>query len=285
MLLTTGAIALSRKVADERAKRREKKQGHMQVGSSDVAKRAFGAQTSKMIEDGSSAGINRRGTEIKFEDADEITANSPSVPSVGVSSPDVEVHDTRSTSQVDVTSPVQSEKAAFGAASPYTETPTSAVAWPTSSSTLQSPGGASVEPPPYSPRPESSNPALSPSVYSSRPESSIGALSPSVYSRDMKDSDTSTLATSDTRSITSGSTNSRGGHGIRVKTKGGDLKSGFPYHPALFDLHIAPNKWEDFTYQITESTKFDKKDYTRMVGAASATAMTGAIGTAIWLGR
>lgn len=269
MLLTTGAIALSRKVADERAKRREKKQGHMEVGSSDVAKRAFGAQTSKMIEDGSSAGINRRGTAIKFEDADDITASSPSVPSVGVSSPDVEVQDTRSTSQVNVTSPVQSEKAAFGAASPYTETPTSAVGWPTSSSILHSPASATMEPPPYSPRPESSS----------------TALSPSVYSRDTKDSDTNTLATSDTRSIASGSTNSHGGHGIRVKTKGGDLKSGFPYHPALFDLHVAPHKWEDFTYQITESTKFDKRDYTRMVGAATATAMTGAIGTSIWVGR
>ena len=265
MLLTTGAIALGRKISDEKAKRKEKKQGHLSVGNSDVAKRAFASQTSKMIEEGP-AGINRTGTDIKFEDPDQVDAKSQEPPSAGIYSPDVEVHEARSTSQVNITSPVQSEKAAFGTASPYTETPTSAVDWRSENNTLQSSTGTSVEPPPYSARPRSTTTTTTPSVYS-------------------KDTDRVTLAASDTRSIASGSTNSRGTHAIRVKTKGGDLKSGFPYHPALFDYRIHPDKWENFTYQIIESTKFDTRDNLRMVGAATATAMTGAIGTSVWVGR
>ena len=275
MLLTTGAIALSRKVADERAKRREKKQGKLEVGSSDVAKRAFESQTSKMIEGVSStptAGITRAGTEIKFEDADGVAASSPSVPSVGVTSPDVEIQDTRSTSQLNITSPVQSEKAAFGSGSPYAETPTSAVDWRSQSSRPLSSASGSNEPPPYSPGPDSSRAALSPSVYS-------------------KDIDASTLRTSgsksnaETMSIASRSTTSTGGPGIRVKTKGDGLKSGFPYHPALFDLRIHPDQWDSFTYQITESTKFETKDYARMIGSATGVALTGAIATSVWFGR
>lgn len=256
MLLTTGAIALGRKISDEKAKRKEKKQGLLSVGNSDVAKRAFASQTSKMIEEGP-AGINRTGTDIKFEDPEQVSAKSQEPHSGDIHSPDVEVHDTRSTSQVNITSPVQSEKAAFGTASPYTETPTSAVDWRSETNTLQSSTGASMEPPPYSPGPKSPNTPMTPSMYS-------------------KDTDGVTLAKSDSRSIASGSTNSRGTHAIRVKTKGSDLKSGFNYHPALFDYHIPPDKWEMFTYQIIESTKFDTRDKLRMVGAATATAMTGA---------
>lgn len=259
MLLTTGAIALSRKVQDEKAKRREKRQGHLSVGSSDVAKRAFASQTSNLLESGQS-GINRAGTEIKFEDANDIGPDTPS--SDGIYSPNAEIHDTRSSSQLDVASPVQSEKAAFESESPSVETPTSSAAWGTQSTSA----GGTLEPPAYTTRPASLNASVASTMYS-------------------RDPDGSTLANSDTRSIASGSTNSRGTHSIRVKTSGPDLKSGFPYHPALFDLHVHPDKWESFQYQIIESTKFDKGDYGRMVGAATATALTGAIGTSIWVGR
>ena len=242
MLLTTGIIALSRKVADERAKKQEARQGHLQVGDSDVAKRAFAAQTSKMLE-GGNAGINRTGTEIKYEDPNEIT-NSPDTPSSGIYSPRVEIHDTRSTSQVDVSSPAQSEKALLASGS----TPTTPSDWRSSTASTS-------QPPPYSPR----------------PESSTTAMSPSVYSRDV---DSSTIAGSDTKSIASRSTNSQGTHAIRVKTKGTDLKSGFPYHPALFDLHVHPDKWNTFTSQVVETRKFETRDYARVIGAATATAMT-----------
>lgn len=265
MLLTTGVIALGRKITDEKAKRREKKQGQLSVGNSDVAKRAFASQTSKMIEEGPT-GINRAGTDIKFEDPSQVSASSQENLNAASYSPDVEVQDTRSVSQVNVTSPVQSEKAAFGTDSPYTETPTSAVDWRSDTSTLQSSTGTNLEPPPYSPGPRSPTSTMATSVYS-------------------KDTDGNTLAPSDTRSIASGSTNSRGTHALRVKTRGGDLKSGFAYHPALFDYRIPPDKWENFTYQIIESTKFDTRDNLRMVGAATATALTGAVATSVWVGR
>jgi len=38
----------------------------------------------------------------------------------------------------------------------------------------------------------------------------------------------------------SGSTTSVG-HSVRVRTKGHDLKSGFPYHPGLFDMRVRPD--------------------------------------------
>ena len=262
MLLTTGIVALSRKVQDDKAKKREAKQGVLDIGDSDVAKRAFASQTSRMLEGGSTAEIKRAGTDIKFEDPSEISATIPSASSPDIYSPRPDFQDARQTSQLNVTSPVKSEKAFLTAESPYTETPTSDVG----TDTLSSRDSTIQSPPPYSPTAESSR----------------GQTSPSVYSRDV---DTSTLATSDTRSLASRSVNSQGTHSIRVKSRGVDLKSGFPYHPALFELHVAPDKWESFTAGIIDTTKFTGGDYARMVGAASATALTGAIGTSIYVGR
>ena len=79
MLLTAGIVALSRKVADEKAKKKEAKQGHLNVGDSDVAKRAFASQTSRMIQSGpSSTGINRAATDIKYEDPNDIASTPDS---------------------------------------------------------------------------------------------------------------------------------------------------------------------------------------------------------------
>ena len=266
MLLTTGAIALGRKIRDERAKKQEAKQGLLTVGSSDVAKKAFASQTSKMIEAGpaSNTGISRAGTEIKYEDPTDIAAKSPDgseTNSPAIYSPKPEMRDMRQFSQVDRGNSVKSEKARLAMSSPQEQSP----AGPAWSDAHHPRDSTASSPPPYSPT----------------AQSSIAEVSSSVYSRDP---DNSTLASSDTRSIASGSTSSRG-PGIRVKTKGSDLKSGFAYHPALFDVHIAPDKWDSFTYQIIESTKFGAGDYGKMVGAATATALTGAIGTSIFVGR
>ena len=261
MLLATGVVALSRKVADEREKKKQERQGRLTIGDSDVAKRAFHTQTSKMLEAGD-GGIKRAGTNLKYQDPSDVSAGSPDTASPTIYSPKPEIRDARKTSQLDVTSPVNSEKGTFQPNSPAEETPTSQVDFTnrTPRSTISS------QPPPYS----------------ARPQSSVSALSPSGYSRD---SDQTTSASSDTGSLVSFSVNSQGTHSIRVKTKGSDLKSGFPYHPALFDLHVAPDKWDNFTHQLVESVKFGSGDYARMWGAATATAMTGAIGTSIFVGR
>jgi hypothetical protein len=64
-----------------------------------------------------------------------------------------------------------------------------------------------------------------------------------------------------------------------------DLKSGFPYHPGLFDLHVHPDRWESFTYQIVEATKISVGESAQVWAAATATALTGHIAASIWLGR
>lgn len=72
---------------------------------------------------------------------------------------------------------------------------------------------------------------------------------------------------------------------MRVRTKGHDLKSGFPYHPRLFDLRVRPDDWQRFSDQVTESTKFERADYAKMWAAAGSVALTGSILTTAWVGR
>lgn len=73
--------------------------------------------------------------------------------------------------------------------------------------------------------------------------------------------------------------------GVRVRTKGADLRSGFPYDPELFDFGVRPGQWESFTTQILEATKFGGKDYAQMWAAATATALAGAVFTSAYVGR
>jgi hypothetical protein len=51
-----------------------------------------------------------------------------------------------------------------------------------------------------------------------------------------------TASTCSSSSLTenSGDTTSNG-RAVRVRTKGHDLKSGFPYHPGLYDLRVRPD--------------------------------------------
>lgn len=72
---------------------------------------------------------------------------------------------------------------------------------------------------------------------------------------------------------------------IRIPTNGEQLKSGFPYHPALFDLNIRPATWTAFTHQIIESSKLDMKDRAGAWAAACPIALTGFIGSSICIGR
>lgn len=249
MLLTTGILALSRKVADEKAKKREARQGHLNIGDSQVAKQAF------------AAGIKRAGTEIKYEDLTEIIANDQASVSRSPSRPQADLQETTQKSQQIVQSPAKSEKGLdFDAASPYNEIPT------TPSEQLSLCDSTITQPPPYSPGPQSPT---------SIPLSA-------VYSRDM---DGNSLATWDIQSSSTRSTNSNGTHAIRVKTVGADLQSGFSYHPELFEVRVHPEKWTVFTSQVIESTKFSMNDHAKIWAAATATAMTGAIGTSIVLGR
>lgn len=252
MLLTTGIIALSRKVADEKAKKKEARQGHLNVGSSEVAKQAFASQ------------VVRRGTEIKYEDPNEISAETPTTTadSPSASTPAVTLTADEKLSPTSKKDPEKSEQLLLSASS-YDD-PSSPFS--DRQSIQESTTTEQTEPPPYSPG----------------PQSPASAQLSSVYSRD---TDGNTLASWDAKSSSMGSTNSNGTKAIRVKTVGADLKSGFPYHPQLFELKVHPEKWTAFTTQIVESTKFSMNDHAKIWGAATATAMTGAIGTSIFLGR
>lgn len=90
-------------------------------------------------------------------------------------------------------------------------------------------------------------------------------------------------STGDMKRLSTPSTNSVGTHAVRVKTKGAQLSSGFPYHPALFDLRVHPDKWAAFTEQVVHATKISTKDSGKAWAAATATAMSGAVLTSIYL--
>ena len=250
MLVTTGIVALTRKIKDDKEKK-QAKQGMLKVGPSDVAKRAFEGQTSRMIEAGNAGGMSPSGpSRIKYEDPNDISASTPTSPDLdqGFEKPDVK--DARRTSQLTQNnSPIESDVASLTIASPRDQTLTSTLT-----------RHSADYPPPYASRHESTKSTTS-STSTSDP------LQPSL-----------------TRPSTR-STNSHGTHAVRVKTNGPDLASGFPYDNALFDLHIHPHKWSAFSSQIVTAAKVAPSDTAKVWAAAAATAMTGAVATSIYLGR
>lgn len=243
MLATTAIVALSRKLKDERDRKRQTKQDLLQVGDSEDAKQIFSDQTT---EGGGSSteGMARSSTQIRFEHADDVTSpeSPPNVLEIPGSS--------RTGVAVD-----NSTKGDF-------DSPTSLATTPSGLSPRDQ------DPPPYSP---------------GTPMSSVHSID-SSGSRTLssQDSDTQSVASSERVSVTA---DSQGTKGIRIRTKGTELKSGFPYHSSLFDLHVRPNQWERFTSQLLESTKFAVGDYAQMWGAATATALTGAVLTSVYVGR
>ena len=253
MLLTTAGIALARKIKDGQEKKRESRQGVLRVGDSELAKRAFANQTTTAIEDGK-AGIVRTGTEIKFEGPADLDATSPAGSTTELLSPRAHEHDTkvRPLSRPDDLSPVKSDRSSLAVTSPASETDDS---FGRSRSMSQRSSG----PPPYSARSEAT---------------------PTTPSSSSRDWDSRTFTSSDASSLLSNDSNA-----IKVRTKGSDLKSGFPYHPALFDLNVHPSMWDTFTHQIVETTKMTGEDTAKVWAAATATAMTGAIVTAAFVGR
>ena len=73
--------------------------------------------------------------------------------------------------------------------------------------------------------------------------------------------------------------------GVRVRTKGNDLRSGFPYHPRLYDLRVRPDDWQRFSDQVTDAVKFSPGDHAKMWAAAGSVALTGSVLTTAWIGR
>ncbi|KAM0720407.1 hypothetical protein Q7P37_004543 [Cladosporium fusiforme] len=120
-----------------------------------------------------------------------------------------------------------------------------------------------------------------PPAYSSQAALSLTST-PGERSNQTGSSDRSTRTASISESSNSTISDS---HAIRVRTKGDDLKTGFPYHPGLFDVNVRPDEWEKFSNQITDAAKFTSGDYIKMYAAAGGLALTGSIMTSAWVGR
>lgn len=196
-------------------------------------------------------------TQIKYEDPDEIGAESPAGSSSVMDPEKPAVQDTRRISQVAMNSPVQSDIASPTIASPSDQTITTLSA---SCTSLDS----RARPPTYRSRAESSG---------------TSAKGPSSQSQDGAVRNSLTHA----QSLSIRSTNSVGTHALRVKTRGSQLSSGFDYHPALFDLKVHPDKWTNFTDEVVNATKVSASDNRKAWAAATATAMSGAIITSVVL--
>ena len=289
MLLTPVVLAASRKIKDDRAKKKEAKQGHLSVGDSEVARAAFSSQTN-LIDKPPSRGLPTRDTvvsETPYETPADFARSdsnagtqSDSVSGAGLpslrtnyfspqnaSSPVPETQDAGHAHipAVRMTSPVMSESGSLAVVSPgATEGNRSAFG---SRSTKS---GSLPLPPPYSPLESSSSAGLAPSDY----ERSGSSIHPDDF-----DSQSSISSDPTVHSIPGG------GHAVRIRSNGADIRSGFAYNPALYDLRIRPDQWEDFTYQIIQSAKFGAGDNAQMWAAATATALTGAIATSVWVGR
>lgn len=257
MLLATGIAALSRKVKDDRDRKKEARQGVLNVGPSDVAKQAFEAQKARTLEAERAGTVERTGTQIKHEDPDDFGTDSPDDERRVVDPEKPDLQETRRASNVDVISPVQSEAASMDIGSPMDQTLMMA-------STSNTQHEETVRPPTYSSRAESS---------------SASAKSPSSFS--LEDRLRNSMA--ETTRLPTPSTNSVGTHAVRVKTKGANLSSGFPYPSSLFDLKVHPDKWTAFTEQVVHATKVDARDSRKAWAAATATAMSGAVITSVFL--
>ncbi|KAK1810687.1 hypothetical protein LTR12_014928 [Friedmanniomyces endolithicus] len=255
LLAATAAIALGRKLSDENRKKKEAKQGLMRVGHSDVAKQAFAnQQTTRALQDGK-ASVQRSPTAIKYEDPDSFDVARPAVSSSGEAMAQSEGPDkpAASTPLTDTASQARSEVALVISTANTSKDETHDVR-------SRSTSALSTGPPPYSPRRDV--PVETPS---------------SIYSQD---SDRVNIATSNSSISTSDD-----GNAIKIRTKGSDIKSGFAYHPALFDLNVRPELWDRFTHQVVETTKFSAGDHAKIWAAATATACTGAIITSTFVGR
>lgn len=200
MLIAAGLVAASEKHAKERKKKAER-QGRLTVGDSSEAKRAFETQTSSTAAS-ESAGTDMVSADVKYEDPNDIQATSPDADSPSIYSPKPDLHDVRQTSSYGVTSPVESERGILSLDSPYSTMPA------LSETALHRAGStASTAPPPYSSHGSTDKPQGSPSVRSSETQS---------LNRMQSDATSTSLQ----------STNSKGTHAIRIKTRGPDLKSG-----------------------------------------------------------
>ena len=62
---------------------------------------------------------------------------------------------------------------------------------------------------------------------------------------------------------------------LTVRARSTNLSSGFDYHPALFHLHIPPDKWAAFTDAVVQAAKLTVLDHTRAIAAGVGVGLSG----------
>lgn len=72
---------------------------------------------------------------------------------------------------------------------------------------------------------------------------------------------------------------------VRVRTTGDELKTGFGYHPSLFDLRIRPDDWQKFSDEVTSAAKLSSTENLKIYAAATGLALVGEVMTSIWVAR
>ncbi|KAK4507405.1 hypothetical protein PRZ48_001140 [Zasmidium cellare] len=275
MFLTTGALVLSRKISDKRAKDKQAKEQAL----------------------GQNRGIHPKSTN-----------NLPTIPSEEAYQPPNNVPDNASDlsnhlRDIHIQPPSNSNSAIRVSTEYSAHSPRPSSDY--GSTAELSPRGA---PPPYSPTRASSSRTASIAESSLlQPDSAIShgtfssdnTLCNSTYSDTLSSPShsntlhstspsnalTPTATTSSHSTSTTTTSTAAEDSSLRIRTCGTDLKTGFPYAPELFDLRVPPSLWETFTAQIISTTKLSTKDHATIISAATATALTGALLTSVYVGR
>ncbi|KAK2787112.1 hypothetical protein FQN52_007379 [Onygenales sp. PD_12] len=72
---------------------------------------------------------------------------------------------------------------------------------------------------------------------------------------------------------------------LTIPSKSQSLSSGFPYHPALFPLHIPPDQWAEFSAQLVDAAKPTLPARVAAVGAGIGAALVTPLHTGYYIGK
>lgn len=221
MLLTAAGIAFARKIRDEKKRKQHERQGALDIGNSEMARRAFASQAHKLITSAGEPGANP-GTELAIQGPDSLDHCDRLRTASTFAHGSDDRHDCDD--NMDTRDRLSSRLLVSSG-----------------SQTATSRDSRITQPPPYSPGLSTSGiptPATMTTLGLATTLSGESDGSSSIFSDDSM--------------------------ALKIKSRGPDLKSGFAYHPGLYDLKVTPEMWQTFNQQIVEATKFGAGDTARV---------------------
>ncbi|KIW03360.1 uncharacterized protein PV09_05568 [Verruconis gallopava] len=72
---------------------------------------------------------------------------------------------------------------------------------------------------------------------------------------------------------------------MRIKTRSLSLSSGFEYNKVLFDLHIDPTRWDEFSSDVAKASRLNRNDKAAIIATIAGFSMLGLAGVGIVLGE